>query len=268
MKKNERLHIILKTLNLTQIDFAESIGTTQPTLSRQLKDIHKIDKQVALAIQAVHNISAEWILTGKGEMFLPTSPQYQKQAAVPNSRRDRIIAELSQAEQTEINDYIEYRATRAGVDISKIKEPPVKYADVQDGIDVPLLGRIPAGIPMLAEENIEEMLHVPSAFLPRRKKDFFAVTVRGDSMIGAGIIDGDIAILEKIVSPRDEISNGDIVAALIDGEATLKRLFFVGDKAELRAENPKFKTIPITKKDFVLIQGKAVLLVRDFKGEE
>jgi len=73
MNSNERLNLVLKTLGLNQTDFAESIGSTQSTLSKQLKGVHKIDKQVALAVQAVHGVSAAWLLTGEGEMFLDKS---------------------------------------------------------------------------------------------------------------------------------------------------------------------------------------------------
>jgi transcriptional regulator with XRE-family HTH domain len=72
---SDRLRKVIDFFNLTQADFAESIGTTPATLSRQLKGVHKIDKQVALAIQAVHGISAAWLLAGEGEMFTsPPSP--------------------------------------------------------------------------------------------------------------------------------------------------------------------------------------------------
>lgn len=69
MNANERLNVVLQSLGLKQKDFAESIGTTQATLSRQLKGVHKIDKQVALAIEAVHGVSSIWLLIGEGEMF-------------------------------------------------------------------------------------------------------------------------------------------------------------------------------------------------------
>lgn len=66
----DRLKKILKYSGLTQREFAESIGTTQATLSRQLSGTHKIDKQVALSIQAVYGVNPIWLLTGEGEMFL------------------------------------------------------------------------------------------------------------------------------------------------------------------------------------------------------
>ena len=73
MNISERLNKIIKSLGLTQSDFAESIGIKQPTLSKQLKGLHKIDKQEALAIKAVYNVDPNWLLTGEGEMFITHS---------------------------------------------------------------------------------------------------------------------------------------------------------------------------------------------------
>ena len=70
MEPKERLKQIMTELRVKQVAFAEAIGTTQATLSRQLSGTHKIDRQAALAIQAVYGASAEWLLTGEGEMFL------------------------------------------------------------------------------------------------------------------------------------------------------------------------------------------------------
>lgn len=76
MKKiNDRLRFIIEYYKTTQADFAESIGTTPATLSRQLKGLHKIDKQVALSVQAVYRINCNWLLSGEGDMFLSDSDE-------------------------------------------------------------------------------------------------------------------------------------------------------------------------------------------------
>lgn len=69
----KRLDAVLKYFGLNQTDFAESIGVSQSTLSKQLKGVHKIDKQAALAIQAVYGVSSKWLLSGEGEMFVAGS---------------------------------------------------------------------------------------------------------------------------------------------------------------------------------------------------
>jgi repressor LexA len=104
------------------------------------------------------------------------------------------------------------------------------------GVQVPLLGRIAAGSPILANEHVEEYLSVPSGFASDR--EHFALRVSGDSMIGAGILDGDVVVVRS----QDTADDGDIVAAVLPGpaedEATVKRLHRRGDRIELAPENP------------------------------
>lgn len=88
----------------------------------------------------------------------------------------------------------------------------------EDIVEVPLLGRIAAGAPILAEEQIESTIPLPTEFVGHG--DIFALTVRGDSMINAGILDGDVVIIRSQKTAED----GDIVAAMVDDEATVKTL--------------------------------------------
>jgi repressor LexA len=105
-----------------------------------------------------------------------------------------------------------------------------------DAVTVPLVGRIAAGAPVMAEEHVEELLTVPTSFAG--DQDFFALTVRGDSMVDAGILDGDIVIVRQ----QDSGEDGAIVAALLPGpaedEATVKRLRRRGPQLMLVPENP------------------------------
>jgi repressor LexA len=107
------------------------------------------------------------------------------------------------------------------------------------GVSVPLVGRIAAGAPVLADENVEEYLAVPEGFAGH--DDHFALRVTGDSMEGAGILDGDIVVLRR----QDEAGEGDIVAALLAGpaedEATVKRLHREGGRVLLMPENPAYR---------------------------
>ena len=123
-------------------------------------------------------------------------------------------------------------------------------------LNIPLLGAIPAGLPIEAVEQPDRSITVDadSLRLPKNPRTF-ALEVRGDSMIGAGILDRDIVILE-LAEARDR----DIVAALIDGETTLKRFLVQKNRPFLRAENPKYPDL-IPAQELV-IQGVFRALIR------
>lgn len=87
-------------------------------------------------------------------------------------------------------------------------------------IDIPIVGKVTAGEPILAVENIEDTFTIPLNYIKNRN-DLFILKVKGESMIDAGILDGDLAIIEK----TESVLNGDIVVALIDNSATIKRFF-------------------------------------------
>ncbi len=106
-----------------------------------------------------------------------------------------------------------------------------------DAVMIPVVGRIAAGTPLLAEENIEEYLSFPKNYF--KSGQHFVLNVRGDSMINAGIMDGDMAIIRK----QETANNGDIVAAMLDDEATLKKFKLTGSKIHLIPENDDFKPI-------------------------
>src|SRR5882724_4204554 len=123
--------------------------------------------------------------------------------------------------------------------------------------DVPIYGQIPAGMSTLSEQTIEGhvSLDARSANVSNNGR-IFALRVRGDSMIGAHIVDGDIVILED----RKDVRNGDIVAGLIDGETTLKRYVVEHGRPYLKAENPRYPDLRPARE--LRIQGIMVSLVR------
>jgi repressor LexA len=123
--------------------------------------------------------------------------------------------------------------------------------------DVPIYGQIPAGMSTLSEQTIEGhvSLDARSANVSNNGR-IFALRVRGDSMIGAHIVDGDIVILED----RKDVQNGDIVAGLIDGETTLKRYVVEHGRPYLKAENPRYPDLTPARE--LTIQGIMVSLVR------
>lgn len=128
---------------------------------------------------------------------------------------------------------------------------PVGAAPVQH---VPLVGQIAAGAPVLAAENIEETLPLPAAMVG--SGTLFALRVKGDSMIDAGIHDGDVVVVRQ----QPVADDGEIVAALVDGEeATVKRLRRRAGRVLLEAENPAYGPIEA---DEVVVLGKVVSVMR------
>ena len=124
------------------------------------------------------------------------------------------------------------------------------------GRSVPLVGRVTAGMPILAEENIEDYLTLPQSMVGR--DELFCLRVQGDSMIEIGILDGDIVVLRQ----QDTAENGDIVVAMTpEDEATLKRIYYEKDRVRLQPENATMAPIYV---DSVTVLGKLVALIRQF----
>lgn len=111
-------------------------------------------------------------------------------------------------------------------------------------VNLPLIGTVTAGVPILATENIERTLPFSAEFFDD-KGEVFALRVRGDSMVGAAILDGDYVIVRK----QQTASMGDIVVALIDDEATVKTLANQNGQVVLRPENPRYSPIPFDHPD-------------------
>ncbi len=135
---------------------------------------------------------------------------------------------------------------------------PVPIA-ANDETEIPFVGKIAAGNPIMALEDSYNMIAVPPNMMGRG--DHFALEVEGESMIGAGILDGDIVVIRRANTAR----NGQIVVALVDGEeATLKTLWRRGQVVELIAENPEFPTREFGP-DRVEVQGTLVGLIRSYQ---
>lgn len=115
-----------------------------------------------------------------------------------------------------------------------------KDADTDDTpiIEVPLLGTVAAGWPILSEENWEGAIPIHYSLL-KKNSQYFALKVRGDSMTEAGIMDGDIAVIEK----QESAENREIVVALVDEAVTLKRFFKESNRVRLEPENSNYKPI-------------------------
>jgi repressor LexA len=118
---------------------------------------------------------------------------------------------------------------------------------------VPLVGQVAAGTPILAEENIEDQFEIPGVI--GADSGDYALRIRGDSMRDAGILEGDYVV----VHPADAADNGQIVVAMIEDEATVKRFFRDGDSIRLEPENPAYQPIITTDAE---ILGKVIGVFR------
>ena len=126
-------------------------------------------------------------------------------------------------------------------------------------VAVPVMGRIAAGVPIEAISEVSHHIAVPSSMLSGREHHY-ALEVRGDSMIDAGINDGDVVVIRE----QDTAENGDIVVALVEGaEATLKRYRRKGGMIALEAANPAYETRMLPE-DKVRVQGRLVGLIRSY----
>jgi repressor LexA len=123
-------------------------------------------------------------------------------------------------------------------------------------IEIPILGPVAAGTPILAEENWDGTVPIDRSML-RKGKRYFALKVKGDSMEGAGILDGDLAIIEQ----RETAENGEIVVAMVNDATTLKRYYREKTRIRLQPENDKHK--PIYSQDVRLL-GRVATVIRSY----
>jgi len=136
---------------------------------------------------------------------------------------------------------------------------PAKAMPVGTGsVELPVMGRIAAGVPIAAISEVSHNVHVPQAMVGQG--DHYALEVKGDSMIEAGINDGDVVVIRE----TEVADNGDIVVALVEGqEATLKRFRQNGNAIALEAANPAYET-RVFRDDQVKVQGRLVGLIRTY----
>lgn len=123
-------------------------------------------------------------------------------------------------------------------------------------IDIPIVGKVTAGMPILAVENIEDTFSIPLNYI-KNNNDLFILNVKGESMIDAGILDGDMAIIER----TETVSNGEIAVVLIENESTIKRFFKEKDHIRLQPENKSME--PIIVPDCKIL-GRLVGLYRTY----
>jgi repressor LexA len=200
-------------------------------------------------------------LTQKQKQILEFITNFVKEKNYPPSIRE--IADHFQITPKGAYDHLKAIEKKGFIKTEKNRSRAIELVKTNTDVDfdmikIPLVGRVAAGAPILAEENIEEYLTFPRSMIPANsERDIFALRVTGDSMIDAKINDGDIAIIKKTSTAE----NGDIVVALIDDEATLKYFYKEKDHIRLEPANAKYK--PIITKNAIII-GKLIGLYRRF----
>lgn len=133
---------------------------------------------------------------------------------------------------------------------------PIRQLGSTDLVEVPIVGQVAAGTPILAEENIEDTFTVSSAYT--KNSTVFMLKVKGESMIEAGILDGDLILVKQ----QAAANNGDIVVAVLEDEATVKTYFKEKDHIRLQPENSAME--PILVYDDIIIAGKVIGLFRSY----
>ena len=197
------------------------------------------------------------MLTERQKNILDFIQREQREKGVTPSTRE-IQSHFGFASQTSVMQYIVALERKGFLDRHPRKARALITPAMKVRItDIPIYGQIPAGMSALTEQTIDGhvSLDARSANVSKNRSTF-ALCVRGDSMIGAHIVDGDIVILEE----SKEVHNGDIVAALIDGETTLKRYVVEHGRPYLKAENPRYPNLIPARE--LKIQGVMVSLIR------
>ena len=184
-------------------------------------------------------------LDGRG--FPPTISEMAKEVGVKSKN-----AIFKMLKKLEAQGVIERDSTARGI---RLLNPEGGMVGSME-FSAPLIGTVTAGTPILAEENIESWVNLPTTMV-RSPKQVFVLKVRGDSMRDAGILDGDLVIVDS----KKEARNRDIVVALLQDEATVKRYMEINGRKYLKAENPKYKNIH--PKNEWTISGKVVGVIRN-----
>jgi repressor LexA len=198
-------------------------------------------------------------LTTKQQRVLEVIRNAMRERGQPPTVRE-IGQEIGVASSCTVQRHLDALVRKGYITRDRYKYRSIQLADTPfplfaRALNIPIVGSIAAGTPILATENIEDTFPLPADLVG--DDQVFFLKVRGDSMVDAGIYDGDLVAVRQ----QPDASNGDIVAALLEEEATVKRFYREGDHVRLQAENPNYP--PIRARD-VKVLGKVILSVRRF----
>ena len=192
---------------------------------------------------------------GKQKDVFEFIKSYISQKGYPPSVREICVGVDLKSTST-VHGHIENLIKKGLLKKDPTKPRTLELTDKKELISIPIIGTVTAGVPILAVENIQNEFVLPLEFT-KSNKDLFMLKIKGDSMIDAGIIDKDLVIIQK----QDTAENGDIVVALIENDATVKRFFIENDRIRLQPENKNMSPIIV---DNCSILGILIGLYRKF----
>lgn len=181
-----------------------------------------------------------------------------KRKGYPPSVRE-ICAAVGLKSTSTVHNYLEKLEKRGFIRRDATKSRTIEIIEKsakKEIVEIPIIGTITAGMPIMAVENIEDVFPLPIDHI-KNSKEIFMLKVKGESMIDVGILDGDLSIIERI----NFAENGDIVVALIENEATLKRFFKEKNHIRLQPEN---KNMPPIIVDDCKIIGRLIGIYRQY----
>jgi DNA polymerase V len=256
-KIGERIKKLRTLKNLNQVDFARALGISQGFLSDVENGKNSPNSQVFLSVKRlIPDINSEWLLTGEGEMFRNKEEKQEekgeeKQAQEPPTPSPAEPHKIKQLEQ-KVNYLYKVISERS----SEFQLLPSSSESVQ----IPFYAyAVSAGIPDLPPDDSHDLLTLDKKLL-KRPKNAFAVRVSGTSMIGAGIADGDILVIERATEPIPD----KIFIFNIPGEGYTVKILQKRKNGEfwLKPSNPKFKPTKLTPALQASLVGRVVLIIK------
>lgn len=249
----ERLKYIIQKLGFSQARLARESGASQSGISEYLGGSLDSVSPKVLDFLASKGVNLNWIFTGEGAESV--GPIDNPIAFAANKTIDKDVRKA-------LDGLVRVLEKKSGVKIESQAADDL-HAEFRE---IPELGRIAAGHLTAGELKHGKKIMFPRVLIPDRGP-LFMLRVRGESMRDANIHDGDYAILRPVSDPK-ELSDGAVVAALVDGENTLKRLYRNDGGAILRAANPEFKDIEVKKFQELVIQGHLKYLIKKWHDGE
>ncbi|MDY0082153.1 MAG: transcriptional repressor LexA [Ignavibacteriaceae bacterium] len=208
-------------------------------------------------------------LTERQELILIFIQQYQQENGYPPTLRE-IGRQFDISSTFGVKRHLEALTkkgylnilsnTSRGISINKNEVESleaVNYRETENKFKIPIIGRVAAGSPITAEENVEGSIVIDPAFI-KKDEDSFALKVKGDSMIEAGIFEGDLVI----ISPKAVIKNGDMIVARVEDEVTVKTYENKNNIIKLIPQNKNYKPIIVKNKNEFSVVGKVTGVVR------